>query len=98
MSFHFGRKSCQALCYLHHNHKVGFNLYSGMLLSWPTGRPGGLSGHHFILKKVPWEAEIQPPPPATFFLRSVICFVLCVFIATSKQTPLFFLSSFILIF
>jgi hypothetical protein len=39
MSFHFGRKSYQALYYLHHNHKVGFNLYSGMLLSWPTGRP-----------------------------------------------------------
>ena len=61
--------------------------------------PGGLSGHHFILKKVRWEAGTQPPPPpGTFFSRSIICFVLCVFIATSKQTLLFFLFSFILIF
>lgn len=61
--------------------------------------PSGLSGHHFILKKVRWEAGTQPPPPpGTFFSRSIICFVLCVFIATSKQTPLFFLFSFILIF
>lgn len=37
MSFHFEGNPARLFIILHHNHKVGFNLYSGMLLSWPTG-------------------------------------------------------------
>ena len=99
MSFHFGRKSYQALYYLHHNHKVGFNLYSGMLLSWPTGRP----------RRFEW-APLHPQEGAmgsrdtasssswNFFLEihHLLCFVCvhCNFKADSAFLSLFLYSHF----
>lgn len=57
MSFHSGKKPCRVLYYLYHNHKVGFNLRSGMPLGWPSGKLGGWSRDHFTLKKTQWELK-----------------------------------------
>lgn len=103
MSFHFGRKPCQALYYLHHNHKVGFNLSCGMPLGWSTGRLWWFEWDHFTLKNAQWETG-GSTSPSTFFLGSIILgfcafflsfFFSGMFIVTSKQTPFFFLFSFI---
>lgn len=57
MSFHSGKKPCRVLYYLYHNHKVGFNLRSGMPMGWPSGKLGGWSRDHFTLKKTQWELK-----------------------------------------
>lgn len=57
MSFHSEKKPCRVLYYLYHNHKVGFNLRSGMPLGWPSGKLSGWSRDHFTLKKTQWELK-----------------------------------------